>query len=355
MIVLVLNNFNSGGAERIFLTIASYLKEKQESFKVISINDFGVLKSDYEKVAKIEILPRSYILRTLLLIKTVFLNKKDFYLCNSLESSIYFAMIGVLTAQEKSITLRIANNIDNIKDRRLIKKIFIKFVIWACYHKFKIIANSESSLKDYKSINGAIDGLVIPNPINLSDFFSVRSFNKSKDGFIRICSVARLHPQKNLEYLLDVFEQLVNQKLYRVVLEIVGDGPEESRLIERSKNLPVVFIKPPVDIAHFFKNKDLFMLFPTFEGFGNVYVEALAAGLPLITWRCKGGMNEVVSRLSPIRIFENDSSQTIANKTHAVIRDRILRCKYRPADQSKFEFLCPDLIICRYIDYVCSE
>ena len=354
MIILFLNNFNSGGAERAFLTLASLLKAKNKQFKVIALSDFGALRSDYEKIAKVEVLPRSYLWRFFSLIKIILGNHSYKYLCNCLESSIYLAVIGSLVGRQKKITLRLANNIDNINDRSAFKRISIKFIIRNFYHRFKIIANSYSTLEDYQTINKAISGKVIPNPINLNNFFRVREHRASTSKIIKACSVARLHQQKNINFLIEIVEYLARNQV-PISLEIVGDGPERNKLEQRSIGLPINFIEPPIDISEFFKDKDVFLLFPEYEGFGNVYVEALAAGLPLVTWRCKGGMNEIVERLSPESIFEDRSSEAIARGVCTIFSNPKMKRLHRRPELDEFDFLSPDSIVTRYLTYVCSE
>lgn len=99
-----------------------------------------------------------------------------------------------------------------------------------------------------------------------------------------IAVVARLHPQKRLDIALESFASVAAAGW---TLHIAGVGPEELRLKALAHSLSVEdrvtfhgFIQ---DVPSFLSDKSLLLLTSDFEGFGNVIVEALAVGLPVVS------------------------------------------------------------------------
>jgi glycosyltransferase involved in cell wall biosynthesis len=112
----------------------------------------------------------------------------------------------------------------------------------------------------------------------------------------RILTVGRLKTQKNHALLIDAFAKLAGER--DATLAIVGDGalaPELAALIrERGLENRVLlpgFTPTPGD---WYEGADLFVLSSDYEGFGNVLVEAMHFGLPVISTDCPGGPREIL-------------------------------------------------------------
>ncbi|MEC4620511.1 glycosyltransferase [Bacillus paranthracis] len=112
-----------------------------------------------------------------------------------------------------------------------------------------------------------------------------------------IVTVARLHPQKDLQTLLKAMAIIKKTKEVRLI--VVGDGPERNKLdnfiselkLENSVSL-VGFKANPYP---YLKKSSLFVLSSLYEGFGNVLVEALFAGIPIVSTDCPSGPAEILN------------------------------------------------------------
>jgi glycosyltransferase involved in cell wall biosynthesis len=97
----------------------------------------------------------------------------------------------------------------------------------------------------------------------------------------RAVFTGRLHPQKNLAFLLDVWAEVVRDRPATLVL--VGDGPDRPALEEQAGRLGirerVVFTGPVADPAESLRAADLFVLPSVAEGMSNSLLEAMATGL----------------------------------------------------------------------------
>lgn len=162
----------------------------------------------------------------------------------------------------------------------------------------------ENSLKKFIPLK--ISTRVIYNPLTIK--IVSNSVNKNSNQFT-ILSIGRLSKQKNFSLLLEAFDLVKKQTEARVKLVILGEGEkrDELELIINKLNLndDVImpgFVSNPEE--HMLKS-DLFVLSSSWEGFGNVIVEALACGLPVISTDCRSGPAEIlqngrIGKLVPI-------------------------------------------------------
>ena len=98
--------------------------------------------------------------------------------------------------------------------------------------------------------------------------------------------VGRFNPQKNHEFLIDVFNE-VYKKDKGTVLLLIGDGYLKEKIEDKVKKLNleqgVKFLGVREDIPEIMQAMDLFLCPSQFEGLAVVMVEAQAAGLKVIT------------------------------------------------------------------------
>ena len=96
----------------------------------------------------------------------------------------------------------------------------------------------------------------------------------------------RLDPQKNPLFLLEIFNQVLNE-IPDSVLFIAGDGIMMKDCREKATGMgiegSVVFLGNRTDVNELMQAADVFVLPSLFEGLGIVLIEAQAAGLPCFT------------------------------------------------------------------------
>lgn len=90
----------------------------------------------------------------------------------------------------------------------------------------------------------------------------------------------RFCPQKGFDLLLDA---MVLVGPADIVLEMAGSGPDEEALRSRARNLPNVTVHGPLtDVPAFLEKVDIVVIPSRWEPWGNVCLEAKAAGKPVI-------------------------------------------------------------------------
>ena len=108
-----------------------------------------------------------------------------------------------------------------------------------------------------------------------------------------IAHVSRLAPEKNADYLAEAL-RLVGQARPDARFLFVGDGPSREDLeAKMGPNARFVGYRGGEDLADHYAAADLFAFASLTETFGNVVLEALASGLPVVAVRA-GGVGEIV-------------------------------------------------------------
>lgn len=121
------------------------------------------------------------------------------------------------------------------------------------------------------------------------------SKGKVTEGII-ITYVGRLSTEKNIDLLINAFIRLKG-KLNEVAGEVptcrlvlVGEGPARKRLEDQTKDLDVIFMgyQKGEALAECYASSDIFAFPSHSETFGNVVLEAMASGLPIVGLQAEG-------------------------------------------------------------------
>jgi len=111
-----------------------------------------------------------------------------------------------------------------------------------------------------------------------------------------ILGVGRLHEAKDFQTLIRAFALVRKKRVARLV--ILGEGEERPKLealvrelgLEEEVALPG-FVDNPFK---YMKRAGVFVLSSQWEGFGNVLVEAMACGTPVVSTACPSGPEEIL-------------------------------------------------------------
>ena len=102
-----------------------------------------------------------------------------------------------------------------------------------------------------------------------------------EDEFL-VGHVGRLHRQKNHDMILEVFEELLREKP-KAKLLLVGKGERRQEILDmiQKKNLQdkVILLENRGDVPQLMSAMDVFLFPSSWEGYGNVLLEAQSMGL----------------------------------------------------------------------------
>ncbi|WP_151804630.1 glycosyltransferase family 4 protein [Acinetobacter bereziniae] len=98
--------------------------------------------------------------------------------------------------------------------------------------------------------------------------------------------VGRLSSEKEVNVVIDAYSALRKQSQRQVKLVLVGDGPDRSRLEKMPGAEHVIFMGSlsGTQLAEAYASANVFVFASQVETFGNVVIEAMASGLPIIAY-----------------------------------------------------------------------
>lgn len=203
---------------------------------------------------------------------------------------------------------------------------------WVLGKATKVIANSHYTQDLVNSINPDANTIALPLGVNPNFFKPIPS--KKEKGKLKLCTVSRILQFKGHDFILKTLENL--PKIYREKIEwhIAGTGSylQELKQLAQTSAIAkqVIFhgFVPDKDLPKFYNQHDLFILATreqpnstSVEGFGLVFLEAQACGLPVIGTRT-GGI--------PDAIDENQGGFLIEQDHEAQLQNLLIRFIDRP-------------------------
>jgi glycosyltransferase involved in cell wall biosynthesis len=170
--------------------------------------------------------------------------------------------------------------------------------------------------------------VVIPNGVDVHAWQEEFAELPSKDtlkvelGFksdeALILTVGRLMPQKNQKLLLEGFSEF-HRTHPKSALAIVGYGPLQETLESYAEALRIKdvvrFFGVRNDVARFYKASDVFVLTSDIEGFPLVCIEAMSAGLPIVS-TVTSGIDECIEDNVNGFLIKERTASCVAENIH---------------------------------------
>lgn len=173
----------------------------------------------------------------------------------------------------------------------------------------RVIALTEDAHQEYLKIEAP--SVHISNAVTI-EIEKLSSMSKKK-----LIAVGRLVYSKGFDTLLPVWREVV--KSYPDwQLEIVGDGEDAAKLkalaIELNISENVIFFGHTNNVQERYLDASGFILSSRYEGFCLVMIEAMAHGLPCISFDCESGPNEVIEDGVNGYLVEDQNSKELEDK-----------------------------------------
>lgn len=143
----------------------------------------------------------------------------------------------------------------------------------------------------------------------------------------RLVSAGRLVPAKGFDTLIDAMALLPD-----ATLTIHGDGPLLGDLARRvaDRNARVTLAGHTSDLARALADADLFVSASRREGFGNVLIEAMAQGIPVLATRAGGPETFIHDGVNGF-LIDADDAPALAERIAALLADPSRRHAVRDA------------------------
>ncbi|MEK7609214.1 MAG: glycosyltransferase family 4 protein, partial [Patescibacteria group bacterium] len=167
----------------------------------------------------------------------------------------------------------------------ILKRVGILYPFWRLiFKKADHIQAISSYLADFARRHGATCHIeIVPNGVNLDAYKTNRTYRSNKT--YTVITTSRLVYKNGIDTLIRACAQLLTTN-YQLL--IIGDGPDRLKLEKLANDLgvsnKVKFIGhiDPALIPEYLAKADIFVRPSRSEGLGNSFLEAMAAGLPVI-------------------------------------------------------------------------
>ncbi len=305
-IVFLINSLTKGGAERVLCTLATEFSSRENLEVVILTLEKGI--SAYELPEAVRVLPLAsscFIRGPSKLLALPVAAVELLWRIRSLRPNAIISFL--VRANLVSLLAQKIGRVENltISERTIASKeyegtsIKERLMRWLIRHLYptakKIIAVSESTKDSLISFGVSSERItVIPNPVSIQEITKLK--NEGIGGRdlsrFRIVTAGRLIPLKNHRLVVKAVASLQNR--FDIELLVLGDGPLWSELCSLCADLGVKdrvhFLGWQTNPFHIMASSDVFVLTSNFESFGNVVLEALACGLPVIATDCSSSI-----------------------------------------------------------------
>jgi glycosyltransferase involved in cell wall biosynthesis len=168
----------------------------------------------------------------------------------------------------------------------------------------------------------------IPNPLRPQHWSQDARLQRVARGHT-IIALGRLGPEKGYDVLLRAFA-CIAPEFEDWTLSIVGEGPERESLSALAANLG---LQHRLTMSGWTAEPDqvlaqaaLFVSSSRYEGFPNALLEAMGAGLPVVSTACTGSAEIVADGINGV-LVPVDDVQALACGMRRVMRDAALRRK----------------------------
>jgi glycosyltransferase involved in cell wall biosynthesis len=204
----------------------------------------------------------------------------------------------------------------NWKHRRV--PLLYRLVLGSASHVVAVSQGIGAELS--RAFGGKLRLTVINNPIVTMRFRELATAPLDHPWFTPdappiVLGVGRFTTEKNFAHLVDAFAKLARTSPARLVL--LGDGPQRAELLQRiaARGLNGRAIIMPIDPNpwRYMARARVLVLTSLLEGFGNVLVEAMATGTPVVSVNCPDGPAEILGRGKWGRLVPAGDAAALAN------------------------------------------
>lgn len=344
-IALFIPSLGGGGAERVMLILANTLAEKGYSVDLILVKAKGSFLKDISKNVRIINLNSSRTLFSIMPLVNYLKREKPKVVMSAMHyvnvvlliskkiSKVRFKLV---VSEHSTLSFSLADSsFTNILLKKLMRQMYP--------HADEIIAVSQGVADDLIKVLELKNKVVhvIHNPVVTKELLLKKeepidhSWIKNNQPFI--LGVGRMTKAKNFDLLINAFAKVEREIPAHLV--ILGTGELESELKELIYSLGLQdkvhmlgFVGNPYS---WMKKAELFILSSSWEGFGNVLVEAMACGTPVISTNCPSGPAEILENGKLGTLVPVDDIDEMANAikdifAHADKDNNISFYKYTP-------------------------
>nr|WP_320058409.1 glycosyltransferase family 4 protein [uncultured Bacteroides sp.] len=255
---------------------------------------------------------------------------------------------GSLKIAEAHIAKPFVRNLHLLKTRglpyRIVAKIWTRKLENSIAHFDALVVLTSHDAEQWKHVKKAT---IIPN--SLPFYPEEGSDCKEK----KIISVGRLDEQKGYDLLIDSWS-IVNKRHPDWSIDIYGNGILKTALVykirERKFEETFRLNEPVINIMNKYLASSIYVMSSRFEGFGMVLAEAMACGVPCVSFNCPYGPADIISDGNDGLLVENSNTTEMAEKICYLIENEDVRREMGNRAKSNISRYKPDIVMKHWTD-----
>jgi glycosyltransferase involved in cell wall biosynthesis len=332
----LIDSLSMGGAERMIVTFARYIRREAFTLEVCCLQEPGPLAKEVEAegVAVTALGQRNNYDPVVLPRLVRFLRRGDFHVVHTHLFGADFW--GRLASMLAGLPIRVSTIHSPYVDYQW--KNFAADRALACWtDHFIAVSNTAMSFTLNKVPIPPEKFTWIPNPVPAELFVNPAVSDAELDEFCAtwsidreapvIGTIGRLSEQKGHVYLVEAARQVI-ERVPEAQFVIVGEGPKRSELEKEIRRLGlanrVILTGVQQNPLICYRLFDLFVLSSLWEGTPLVLIEAMMAGLPVVATSVDGVKETLVHEETGLLVPPKDSG-TLAQALLLILQDHSLR------------------------------
>lgn len=305
---------HKAGTERVATTLANLFYEKLNMDILIVNRDTDYIDVAYPLNSNIRVIkltgnPVCFFIK---LQKTIFIESPDLVFVHNMGK---LSLLSSLLIKIK-FKLYSLEHVSNYK-KGLLSRFLDKF-FYSRIDKKIVLTNSDLDIYSKWTDNVVKINNLSPYPISSNKY---NLFSK------KIIAVGRLTKQKNFSALIEAWV-LIYKKLPEWEIEIYGSG-EEFELLENlitDKNLERISLNKPIDdMPSLYMGSSFLVMSSIYEGLPMVLIEAQAFMLPVISFNCPFGPEEIIVNNENGILVENQNIVKLSKAILYLAKDASIR------------------------------
>ena len=297
-IAFVLPALNSGGAEKNTILLADEMRKQGLGVEIVVMEKKGSFVASVPSGLPVREIGAGFLGAVWSLSRYIIKQRPRRIVAGLPLPNIIAIISGIMTGRLADIFLTQHHPFAlNARYARKSRTSLAKF-LFPCARHF--IAVSQGVAEDLVGSAGVRNDriTVISNPVCIKEIERLSKkkapgYPVNREGGSQAILVGRLAPPKDIETPLEALKECPDLNLV-----ICGEGPERQKQEDYAKSAGVRdrvvftgFVDNPYTVM---AGSDLLILSSRHEGFGNVLIEAMAIGLPVVATDCPYGPSEIL-------------------------------------------------------------
>jgi glycosyltransferase involved in cell wall biosynthesis len=304
-LAVFLMDLDGGGAERVMLNLARGFADRGLKVDLILVKAEGPYMSQLPDRVRVVKLESSRLIFSIAALAKYLKRERPKTLIAALEDTNLVAIWAQKLARVPTqIVVTVHNHLTRDAQNATKLKRKLAPLLAKCFYPWanRIVAVSEGVAKNLKElgfpsakITYIYNPIVTPELREQSQIIVCDRCFKSPP-IPMILGVGRLEKQKDFPTLIRAFAEVRKQQLARLI--ILGEGSQktelESLVAELDLQEDVTFGGFVANPYTYMKQASVVVLSSAWEGFGNILVEAMYVGTPVVSTNCESGPTEIL-------------------------------------------------------------